>query len=33
MAEESEFYRFTGTKEYIVNRSLVEAVNCVLLIV
>ena len=28
MAEESEFYRFTGTKEYIVNRSLVEAVNC-----
>ena len=28
MAEESDFYRFTGTKGYIVSRSLVEAVNC-----
>ncbi|MCS5638234.1 MAG: MoxR family ATPase [Myxococcota bacterium] len=28
MAEESEFYHFTGTKGYIVSRSLVEAVNC-----
>ncbi|MDG2333551.1 MAG: MoxR family ATPase [Myxococcota bacterium] len=28
MSEESDFYRFTGTKGYIVSRSLVEAVNC-----
>ena len=28
MAEESDFYRFTGTKGYIVSRALVEAVNC-----
>jgi MoxR-like ATPase len=28
MAEESDFYRFTGTKGYIVSRPLVEAVNC-----
>ena len=28
MAEESDFYRFTGTKDYIVSKSLVEAVNC-----
>ncbi len=28
MTEENDFYRFTGTKGYIVSRSLVEAVNC-----
>ncbi|MDE0886152.1 MAG: MoxR family ATPase [Myxococcota bacterium] len=28
MSEESDFYRFKGTKGYIVSRSLVEAVNC-----
>ncbi|HIF97941.1 MAG TPA: MoxR family ATPase [Myxococcales bacterium] len=28
MTEESDFYRFTGTKGYIVSRPLVEAVNC-----
>ncbi len=28
MAEESDFYRFTGTEGYIVSRPLVEAVNC-----
>jgi MoxR-like ATPase len=28
MSEESDFYRFTGTKGYIVSRPLVEAVNC-----
>ena len=28
MSEEKDFYQFTGTKGYIVSRSLVEAVNC-----
>ena len=28
MAEEKDFYRFTGTDGYIVSRPLVEAVNC-----
>jgi MoxR-like ATPase len=28
MSEQKDFYRFTGTKGYIVSRSLVEAVNC-----
>ena len=30
MAEEKDFYRFTGTDGYIVSRPLVEAVNCAL---
>jgi MoxR-like ATPase len=28
MSKENDFYRFTGTKGYIVSRPLVEAVNC-----
>jgi MoxR-like ATPase len=28
MSQQNEFFRFTGTKGYIVSRSLVEAVNC-----
>lgn len=28
MSDQDDFYRFTGTKNYIVSRSLVEAVNC-----
>jgi MoxR-like ATPase len=28
MSDENDFYRFTGTKGYIVSRPLVEAVNC-----
>jgi MoxR-like ATPase len=28
MSEQKDFYRFTGTKGYIVSRALVEAVNC-----